>query len=87
MIPAKVLQDFDALPPDLQVQVFDFIEFVKAKHQQKVQNSPQSLGVSPTIGLGDRMANYFKDIPPANCMEEELFIPHREHYPPVSFDE
>lgn len=87
MIPAKVLQDFDALPPDLQVQVFDFIEFVKAKHQQKIQNSPQSLEVSLSIGLGDRMANYFKDIPPANCMEEELFIRRREHYPPVSFDE
>ena len=87
MIPAKVLQDFDALPPDLQVQVFDFIEFVKAKHQQKIQNSPQSLDELPTIGLGDRMANYFKDIPPANCMEEELFISRREHYPPVSFDE
>ncbi|HRH90280.1 MAG TPA: hypothetical protein PLW01_00005 [Agitococcus sp.] len=67
--------------------VVQFIEFVKAKHQQKVQNSPQSLDEPPTIGLGDRMANYFKDIPPANCMEEELFIPHREHYPPVSFDE
>ena len=87
MIPAKVLQDFDALPPDLQVQIFDFIEFVKAKHQQKIQNAPQSLDEPPTIGLGDRMANYFKDIPPANCMEEELFIPRREHYPPVSFDE
>jgi len=87
MIPAKVLQDFDALPPDLQVQIFDFIEFVKAKHQQKIQNSPQPLEVSPSIGLGDRMANYFKDIPPADCLEEEFFLPRREHYPPVSFDE
>lgn len=34
----KLLQEFEDLPEDRQLQVIDFIEFLKAKEQKKVED-------------------------------------------------
>ena len=34
----KVLKDFEQLPDDKQIEVIDFIEFLKNKEQKKLEN-------------------------------------------------
>ena len=50
---ADILQDFEALPPEAQRQVTDFIAFLKARYAgpRKTKNKRRSLRDEPFIGM------------------------------------
>ena len=50
MLPAEALQDYEKLPNEAQLQVIDFIEFMKARYQ-KQKNEINAECIESTFGL------------------------------------